>query len=434
MKSVIAPISALLLSSAMLLMGNGLQGILLPVRGGLENFSPLDLGILGSVYFLGFGAGCLHGARLIGAVGHIRVFAAMVAIVSANALLHPLAVSPVLWWLLRGITGYCFAVLFMVIESWLNERSTSETRGTIFSLYTIINLTVITLGQLMLPFGNPAGLPLFSVVSILISLAAVPVSLSRAAAPAPVQVVRIRPFHIYRVSPVGFVGCLTVGLVNGAFWSLAPVFAHQTGANITGVAIFMSSTVIAGALGQWPLGRLSDRIDRRKVILGACVMAAAAGIGLTIFHGRGAAFTYPFAWIYGFFTFALYALSVAHTNDFVEPEDYVETSSSLLLLYAIGAVTGPPVAAIAMKFVGPSGLFLFAAVCLAMLAGFAFWRMTIRERAPQEDRADFADSIRLAQTVSAVEPLSEDLGGAHETAIAGHEDELEETPAGRDRP
>ena len=225
MKTVIAPISALLLSSAMLLMGNGLQGILLPVRGGLENFSPLDLGILGSVYFLGFGAGCLHGARLIGAVGHIRVFAAMVAIVSANALLHPLAVSAVLWWLLRGITGYCFAVLFMVIESWLNERSTSETRGTIFSLYTIINLTVITLGQLMLPFGNPAGLPLFSVVSILISLAAVPVSLSRAAAPAPVQVVRIRPFHIYRVSPVGFAGCLTVGLVNGAFWSLAPVFA-----------------------------------------------------------------------------------------------------------------------------------------------------------------------------------------------------------------
>ena len=164
MKSVIAPISALLLSNALLLMGNGLQGILLPIRGGMEHFTPLDLGILGGVYFLGFGVGCLHGPRLIRDVGHIRVFAAMVAIVSANALVHPLAVSAVLWWMLRGITGYCFAVLFMVIESWLNERSTAETRGSVFSLYTIINLTVITLGQLMLPFGNPSDLPLFSVV------------------------------------------------------------------------------------------------------------------------------------------------------------------------------------------------------------------------------------------------------------------------------
>jgi len=424
MRSVIAPISALLLSNALLLMGNGLQGILLPVRGGIEHFSPLDLGILGGVYFFGFGAGCLHGPRLIGAVGHIRVFAAMVAIVSANALVHPLAVAPVPWWLLRGITGYCFAVLFMVIESWLNERSTSETRGTVFSLYTIINLTVITLGQLMLPLGNPSDLPLFSVVSILISLAAVPVTLSRAAAPAPVQVVRIRPLHIYSVSPVGFVGCFTVGLVNGAFWSLAPVFAHQTGANTTGVAIFMSSTVIAGAFGQWPLGRLSDRIDRRKVIFGACVMAAAAGVGLSVFQDHGAKFTYPFAWGYGFFSFALYAISVAHTNDFVDPHDYVETSSSLLLLYAIGAVIGPPAAAAGMDLVGPSGLFLFAAIGLAGLAFFALWRMTRREAPPEEDRADFADSIRLAQTVAAVEPLSADLSEQHQTEIAGHEDEL----------
>lgn len=420
----------------MLLMGNGLQGILLPIRGGIAHFTPLDLGILGGVYFFGFGAGCLHGPRLIGAVGHIRVFAAMVAIVSANALVHPLAVSPLPWWLLRGITGYCFAVLFMVIESWLNERSTSETRGTVFSLYTIINLTVITLGQLMLPFGNPADLPLFSVVSILISLAAVPVSLSRAAAPAPVQVVRVRPLHIYRVSPVGFVGCLTVGLVNGSFWSLAPVFAHETGANTTGIAIFMSSTVIAGAFGQWPLGRLSDRIDRRKVIFGACVMAAAAGVGLSLFQNLGGAFTYPFAWGYGFFSFGLYAISVAHTNDFVDPHDYVETSSSLLLLYAIGAVIGPPTAAATMSLMGPGGLFLFAATCLAGLAFFALWRTTRRDAPPEEERADFADSIRLAQTVGAVEPLSEDLSEQHETKIAGQEDEFmsEENPKSAGEP
>lgn len=424
MTRAIAPIGALLLSTALLLMGNGLQGVLLPVRGSIERFSALELGILGGSYFLGFALGCVHGPRLVRRAGHIRVFAAMVAVASAIALAHPLILSPLLWWLLRGVTGYCFATLYMVIESWLNERSTSETRGLVFSVYTIINLTVITAGQMMIAFGDPAALPLFSIVSILISIAAVPVALSQAAAPAPLQQVRLRVFRIYRLSPVGFVGCVTIGLTNGSFWSLGPVFAQTLTSDATGVAIFMSGTVIFGALGQWPLGRTSDRVDRRKVIVTACIGAAAGAIGLTLFQAYGNLAIYGFAAVLGFFLFPIYSLAVAHTNDFVGHEDYVETSSALLLLYALGAAVGPMIASAVMALIGPTGLFVFTAVCLALLALFSVWRMLRRTTAPEEKRPDFADSIRFAQTVAALDPVSEDEFGSGDPEMGDREDNV----------
>ncbi|MDH3228598.1 MAG: MFS transporter [Alphaproteobacteria bacterium] len=424
MTSVIAPIATLLLSTALLLMGNGLQGVLLPVRGGLENFTSLDLGILGGSYFLGFAVGCVKGPQLVRRVGHIRVFTAMVAIVSATALAHPLLLSPAVWWALRAVTGFCFAAIYMVIESWLNERSTVETRGTVFSIYTIINLTVITVGQMMLALGTPVDLKLFSIVSILVSVAAVPVALSRAAAPAPIQRVRIRPLRMYRISPVGFVGCLTVGFVNGAFWSLGPVFAQKYGTSITGVALFMSLTVMLGAVGQWPLGRASDSIDRRKVIVGACIGGVLAALGLIIVEDLGLPAIFASAAIYGFFVLPLYALSVAHTNDFVQPEDYVETSSTLLLLYAAGAIVGPVAASAAMAYMGAPGLFAFNAVCLAALAVFAVWRMARRHPSPGEPHTDFADSIRFAQTVGPVELLAEESGTAGDGDAAPEQDDL----------
>jgi len=419
MTTMIAPIGALLLSTALLLMGNGLQGVLLPVRGGLEAFSSLDLGILGGAYFLGFALGCVHAPRLVTRVGHIRVFTAMVAIVSATALAHPLLLWPAVWWGLRAATGYCFAAIYMVIESWLNERSTVETRGTVFSIYTIINLTVITAGQMMMALGDPARLPLFSIVSILVSVAAVPVALTSATAPAPIHRARIRPRRIFRASPVGFMGCLTVGLVNGSFWSLGPVFAQRSGAGITGVAIFMSTTVLLGAVGQWPLGRASDRMDRRKVIIVSCAGGVAAALGLFALKDLGLVVILACAGVYGLFVFPLYALSVAHANDHVPPEDYVETSSTLLLLYAVGAMIGPMAASGAMTVIGAPGLFAFNAACLAAMSGYAVWRMGRRERPPEELRTDFADSIRLAQTVGPVEPLSQELGTPIEPEPAG---------------
>ncbi len=406
MPAALAPVTALLLSVALLLMGNGLQGTLLPIRANIEAFSTLDVGIMGSSYFLGFAVGCILGPRAVRRVGHIRAFTAMVSIASTIALVHALVPNPYLWWILRGATGFCFAVLYMIIESWLNERSTNETRGFVFSVYTIINLSVLTLGQLMVTLYDPAAFPLFALASILVSVAAVPVAMTTAPAPAPLGDVRIRIRRLFKMSPVGFAGCLAVGLANGSFWSLGPVFAQRSGMNVAGIAFFMSVTVIAGALGQWPLGLASDMIDRRKVIVGACLAGALAGVGMVFFNdywGRG---ILVFSFLFGLFAFPLYALAVAHTNDFVSPEDYVEVASGLLLVYAIGAVIGPMIASGLMAMTGPDGLFGFTAFVHAALAVFTIHRMRMRSRPPQEERAAFTESLLTAQTVSPIDPVA----------------------------
>lgn len=196
MLSIIAPVGALLLAVAFLLMGNGLQSTLLPVRAQIESFSTLSIGIMGSAYYVGFALGCLYCPHVVRAVGHIRAFTAMVAVASTVALLHILFLAPAVWWPLRGLTGFCFAGLYLVIESWLNDRATNQTRGTIIGIYTFVNLTVITVGQFMITLYDPAGFALFALASILVSLAAVPLALTRSSAPTPVAVVRLRPKHL----------------------------------------------------------------------------------------------------------------------------------------------------------------------------------------------------------------------------------------------
>ncbi len=406
MATVIAPIAALLLSVALLLMGNGLQGTLLPVRAGLEEFGSLNIGILGSSYYVGFALGCILGARLVKRVGHIRVFTAAVSIGSTASILHALFLEPEIWWVIRGVTGFCFATLYMVIESWLNEKSTNDTRGLVFSIYTITNLTVITIGQMMLTFADPRAFALFGLASILVSLAAVPVALTKASAPQPLAIVRIRAGYLFRISPVGFIGCLTVGLANGSFWALAPVFAQQDGGSVASIAIFMSVVVISGAVGQYPLGRLSDHIDRRTVIILSCFGAAIAGIGLSLIDRNWEVGFLAAGAVFGFFAFPLYALSVAHLNDFVEEDGFVEAASGLLLIFAIGAVIGPLIASATMRYFGINMLFAYSAFVHSSMAVYAFYRLHKRAAPLVEDRVQFVDSIRVAQTVSGVDPLS----------------------------
>lgn len=412
-----APVAALLLSAAVLLAGNGLQGTLLPVRGHLEAFTTPEIGIMGAAYYVGFATGCLFGAHTIKRAGHIRTFTAMSAIASAAALAHALVVSPVFWWGARAVTGFCFAVLYMVIESWLNERSTSQTRGTILSVYLIINLTVITIGQMMITLYDPLEWPLFALASILVSLAAVPVAFTAAAAPAPIQTVKVRVLRLYALSPVGFAACLCVGLANGAFWSLGPVFAQQMGLDIAGVAIFMSTTVIAGAAGQWPLGRASDRFDRRKVIALACSGAALAALVLAFGLTRTPAQTTIATIAFGLFAFPIYAMAVAHTNDFVPDGEFVEASSGLLLVFGMGAVAGPLIASIVMDLLGATGLYAFTAFVHTTMAVFALWRMHRRERPPVEERTTFRHGLEAANTVSNVFEEDEPAEEVHHDSL-----------------
>ena len=422
---VLTPVASLLLGAAILLTGHGLQTLLLPVRAGLEGFTPVEIGLVGSSYFAGFAAGCFHGPRLVGQVGHIRCFAAMTSVAAAVALLHAFFVFPPCWWALRFVSGACLAILSLIIESWLNESSTQETRGTVLSAYMILNLTVVTLGQLLLPLQAPSGFGLFALVSVLVSLAAVPVALTKAPAPEPVPEVRVRARKLYRNSPAGAGACFAVGLANGPFWAFGPQFAKDNGLDSTGVAVFMSVAVVGGALGQLPFGRFSDRTDRRRVILLAAACAAAAGVFLTLRPAGSPALFYLAVGLWGASALPIYSLGVAHANDHAAPNEFVETSSGLLLVYAAGAVAAPPLAAGMLSMAGSETLFLFPAAVHLALFVFVLQRMARSDSVAPEERIAFSDALQAATTVSPVfdEAVQDEMEAAAEAEVAAEADQ-----------
>jgi MFS family permease len=402
MLKTLAPVLALLASVALLLMGNGLQGTLLPLRAQLEAFGALQIGWLGSAYFGGFALGCFLGPRFVRRVGHIRAFTALAAVASATVLGHALAIRPEVWLPLRALTGVCLAGLYVVMESWLNAQATNATRGGILSVYTTVNLTVITLGQLLVAVLEPQTFVPFAVASMLIALAGVPLAMTRAEAPVPPTSARIRPVKLYRLSPVGLVGCFAVGLANGPFWTLAPAFAIANGLDTGGVGLFMALTVLGGAVGQWPAGRLSDRVDRRWVILGSCLLAAGAGAGLV-----AAAMLRPELLLYAGFAFGavaipMYALCVAHANDFVAKGEFVEASSGLLLASALGSALGPILASIVVAQAGSASLFAATAGVHLLLAGFVLYRT--RRRAAPKAKDAFVAVPRTSTGLGGLDP------------------------------
>jgi len=259
---------------------------------------------------------------------------------------------------------------------------------------------------MMLTLDEPSNFMLFSFASILVSLAAVPVALSTSAEPAPIESVKIDFRGLFRTSPVGVIGCLGVGLTNGSFWALAPVFAQGESNQAATVAVFMSVAVIAGAVGQWPLGRMSDRMDRRRVIVLACAGAVCAAALLAVLDPAQDRMLLPVAFGYGLFAFPLYALCVAHTNDHAEQNRYVEVACGLLLVYAVGAVIGPVVASVFMRLIGAGGLFAFTAVIHFAIIVYAVHRLRTRAAVPLQEHIDFSDAMRVAGTVSSVDSLT----------------------------
>ncbi len=281
MKSVreqIFSISSLLVGMSMLLMGNSLQGTLIAIRATGEQFSESSIGIMTSGYFLGFVIGTLVTAYLIERAGHIRGFTALASLASASALGHIIIVDPIAWTILRAISGFCFAGIYMVIESWLNERATNETRGQVLAAYMFVNLMSLTAGQFLISAADPLGYVLFCVVSILVSVAIIPVSITRTQAPTPQKPRPLPIRRLFSISPLGFVGCLAYGLALGAFWGLAPVFAGRVGLDTHGIAMFMALCILGGGLMQWPMGWLSDHYDRRTVLTAALFISSGMAI------------------------------------------------------------------------------------------------------------------------------------------------------------
>ena len=402
MKTALASVAALLIGVSILLTGQGLQGILLPVRAGLENFSTIAIGIMGGAYFLGFTIGCLKGGELVKSVGHVRVFAAMTALASASPLLHGLLLEPWVWALLRAITGFCFAVLYVVIESWLNERATNDNRGTIFSTYVMITLTMLAAGQMMTLLYDPKEMQLFAIASVLVSLAAIPVVLSRSPSPGIPTHVDVNVPRLFRISPAGTIGCLASGLANGSFWALAPVFATGISDDVSLASWFMTAAVIGGAVSQWPIGYLSDKLGRRQLM--AATGLAGALLGTFVFvsgmHSFVGLILFSAAW--GFIAFPIYSIAVAHTNDYAEPDDYVMLSSGLLLMYGAGAIVGPFLASTLMTVAGAAALYAYTGAVHLLLVVYVIARSFRRATVPEEHHMAFSDAMATAHTASMV--------------------------------
>lgn len=403
------PVASLLSGVALLLVGHGLLTLALPLRGEAEGFDPVAIGALGAAYYAGFVAGCLHGPLLVRRAGHIRAFAAVVCGVSAAAAAYPLAVSEPSWIVLRFLFGYGLAVFYLIVESWLNDRASNTTRGTIMSAYIMVNHVALTGGQLLLLTWSVEDFHLFVLGSVLISVSAIPVALTRQAQPAPVTEVRFRPGRLWRASPVGLMGSLMIGIANGAFWSLAPVSATDFGLSHEQAAIFMSVAVMSGALVQMPIGRLSDRLDRRHVL--AALLAAAMATGLAVFlvAPSGIALTL-FGAAFGASALPGYSLAAAHAYDHADPSDYVGTASSLLLVNGLGSVVGPIAAAFLLRASPGGGLYLFTAATHAALLGFVLWRVTRRAAPPEQARESFdlaATAPAAVGGVIAPEPAAE---------------------------
>jgi MFS family permease len=383
-------ISALLASIALLLTGNSLQGTLLSLRAAREGFPTEVTGVVMAAYFAGFVAGSWFGPRLILAVGHVRVFAGLASVSSGVVLAHVLLISPVTWGLMRIVTGFCFAGLYMVMESWLNDRADNTNRGQVLSLYQVTNFGAVALGPLLLNLGDPRSFELFLLISILISFSLVPITMIPSPPPRAPEMSGMSFMRLVEISPLGVAGAAMTGLAFGAFWAMGPVFGADIGLDAAGVSLLMSVGTVGSLAMQYPLGLLSDRVDRRFVIAGTSLAGAGAAIIVALVSGTSLWSLIVTIAVFGALSLPIYSLCMAHANDFAQPRDLIRLSSGLLLANGLGATAGPILAATIMGMLGPGGLFFYMAAVLVILAGYAIWRVSRRAAPAPQERTHFA--------------------------------------------
>ncbi len=377
---------AILLSTLIFLTGQGLTGTLLPVRGHLAHFSDFAIGLIGSAYYVGFIVGCFAGPRLLARVGHSRTFAAAAGLAAAIVLMMSLAVNETAWIVLRGFFGFAAANVYMVIESWLNDRASNATRGRIFAAYLLVNFTGLIVGQWTFIAGRPLSQTLFILAAIFYALCLIPLGLTRTPQPHAVAVPVLRPARMFAISPIGVAGCVAVGFANAACWTFLPVYAHDQHLTRGLLSGFMSAFTVGGALIQLPVGRLSDRMDRRVIIAAASLCAAALGIAMWYFGGRSPAATLAIVTLFGMAALPIYGLSVAHANDKLPREMFVEASATLLLINAAASVAGPVIAASITDRFGMPALFLYTAAVHIGLAVFTLGRIRTIASPPHSER------------------------------------------------
>lgn len=422
--STLRLLSSLLLSVAFLMLGNGVFSTFLALRANAEGFSNDVIGWVASAYYLGLIAGTFKCGELVNRIGHIRAFAAFSAISAACILAFGLFVYPSAWIALRIVLGFNLAGLYMVAESWLNTKATSETRGKILSVYMTITYLALGGGQFLINLADIESSALFMVSAALLSLALVPVAVTRATHPDPMESSYMSLRALFAASPVATVGCLAGGVIVGSMFGLGPIYAKAVGLDTTSISLFMGIAVISGLFTQVPVGHLSDRFDRRGVIVGVTVGAALVAAALILSPYMPAVPLYFWIAVYGGLTATLYPLCVAYANDYLEPGQVVAASSSLVLAFGLGAAVGPAVAAYIMGLVGPNGLFWLALFVSLLYILFILHRMRIRHWAPVVDKEPYVPmpEVIAAPVSTEIDPRAE-IDASYDDVEAAEYDE-----------
>ncbi|MEM7171683.1 MAG: MFS transporter [Pseudomonadota bacterium] len=399
MPSVVRSAWPLFLGVALIMVGNGLQGSLIGIRATQAGFPTTATGLIMSGYFAGFLLGSALVPRLISVVGHVRVFAAMASVASTAVLLHVLFVNVPSWVLMRVATGFCYAGLYIVAESWINDRATNETRGKLFAVYMLLVLGGMAGGQLLLNIDDASGADLFILSSILISFALVPMLLSGGQAPAFEKPESVSMMGLYRLSPLGVVASFGTGMAHGLVLGMGAVYAEGMGLSLTEISLFLAAIYVGGMLFQFPIGALSDRFDRRMMLTTITLLAGTAAIFAGTLTAESGTLLLVITCIFGGMCLPLYSVCVAHTNDNLTPEQMVAASGTLYMCVGIGAAIGPVLGAFFMGEFGPPTYFFCLAIIHALIGLFALYRMTRRQAVPL---AEQGPALQITSATSAL--------------------------------
>lgn len=401
MLQVLSSAWALLLGMGLLMVGNGLQGTLLGVRGQIEGFSTFEMSYIMSAYFIGFLGGSRMTPDLIRRVGHVRVFAALASFISAVMILYPVFTFPAAWWLGRLIIGFCFSGVYVTAESWLNNAADNNNRGKALSLYMIVQMVGIVSAQGVLLIGDPSGYETFVIASVLVSISFAPILLSISPTPAFETAKPMSLRQILVISPLGCIGMFLLGGVFSAQFGMTAVYGAEVGLSLPQISAFVALFYLGALLCQYPLGWLSDRMDRRRLILFVALGGGIASMFGMLF-GDDYYVLLVSAFLIGGLSNPLYSLLIAHTNDFLEYDDMAAASGGLVFISGLGAIAGPMIVGWLMgaETFGPSGLFLFMGILLFLLAAYAAYRATQRAAVPIDDTGPMAPMYPSATPVA----------------------------------
>ncbi len=391
---------ALLLGMCLLMIGNGMQGTLLGIRGGIESFSTFEMSIVMSSYFVGFLGGSRMAPGMIRRVGHVRVFAAVASMISAVMILYPTFPNIAVWSVGRVLIGFCFSAVYVTAESWLNNSATNENRGQALSLYMIVQTMGIVIAQALLLTADPSGFVLFVIPSVLVSLAVTPILLSISPTPAFGTTKPMSLRALATVSPLGCVGMFLLGGVFSAQFGMASVYGAEAGLSVAQISTFVAVFFVGSVILQYPIGWVSDRMDRRLLIVITSVVGCAGSIAGMVF-GHIFPLLLIVSFVVGGMSNPLYSLLIAHTNDFLEHEDMAAASGGMLFINGLGAILGPIITGWMMgTALGPGGFYLFTAVLFAVLAVYGTYRATVRPAIPSDETGNYVPIYPAATTIA----------------------------------